>query len=287
MTASSQTPHGTEPPPLIHVPTAQALSLVRQYDGLAVEEMAGAAQEQTRAEHRADARARLADERARLAEVQFLQERIATLSTFKGQLDGIRRMLAGRPGDDLVYVDEVLQAADGNDPRATAPLSVSWDGLVMGPSGDTDRENTLVPCTTAHGAQTFLVLDDDKRLQLGEQLLATLHTTENCHTPGCGTSAEDLDASAPSVSGWVCVQVAGTDGPARWWCNAWCANSAITAAGTELAALDRAAAVDPNEPAPCLPAPDMDTMALPAIAETANDASEAGHGYGDAAGGAR
>ncbi|MEV0090387.1 hypothetical protein [Streptomyces sp. NPDC050738] len=46
-------------------------------------------------------------------------------------------------------------------PVAAIPLVVHWDRYVMGPSGDTDRENTIVPCTSADGDPVALVLDSE------------------------------------------------------------------------------------------------------------------------------
>ncbi|MFF7900001.1 hypothetical protein ACFZCV_14570 [Streptomyces sp. NPDC007920] len=198
-----------------------------------------------------------------------MQETVATLSYFKQQLDGIRRALSGRPDNDLVFVREVLAAADPQAPFG-APLPVTWDGIVWGPSGDTEGENTLVPMTTSHGGAAALVLDTEQRLALGGLLLTHAHT--GCPTPGCGIDAVTVDEADPTMWGWVLVQVAGTDTPARWYCNPWCASGAITAAGAELAADDQAAAADPDEqaPAPATPAAEE----APEPSATAVDASE-------------
>ncbi|MEU3346373.1 hypothetical protein ABZ723_15585 [Streptomyces sp. NPDC006700] len=169
------------------------------------------------------------------AELGHLRQGVATLSHFKDQLDGIRRALSGRPDNDLVFVREVLAAADPQAPFG-APLPVTWDGIVMGPSDDTEGENTLVPLTTSHGGAAALVLDTEQRLALGGWLLAHAHT--GCPTPGCGIDAATVDEADPTMWGWILVQVAGTDTPARWYCNPWCASGAITAAGAELAAVD-------------------------------------------------
>ncbi|MGW5123020.1 hypothetical protein ACWEQ7_02965 [Streptomyces sp. NPDC004069] len=196
------------------------------------------------------------------AELARLQQDVTTLTRFKSQLDGIRRLLSGRPDSDLMFVREILAAAD---PATSfgAPLPVSWDGIVMGPSGDTEDERTIVPLTTSHGGRAALVLDAEQRLALGGLLLAHAHTA--CPTPGCGIEAATVDESDPAMWGWILVQVAGTDTPARWYCNPWCASGAITAAGAELTAVDQADAVAPDEqaPAPATPA-----------AETAADAIE-------------
>lgn len=274
MTASSQTPDETQaPPPLIHLPSAQAVAMVRSYDGLTVEAIAQGAVDQAQAESRAEL-------------TQTQQDREA-LNWFHSRWKIAAKLCEGRPLEDLLCVGEVLAALDGQMPT-TLPFTMTWDGLITDPDGDGPGEATFVPCTTSRGGRAVLALNDDQRLQLGEKLLATLHTTENCHTSGCGQTADQLDGSGPPLQGWIRVQVAGVDGPARWWCTAWCANSAITAAGAELAALDQAAAVDPHEPVPvvstpaadaeepvtCRPTPDTDTMALPAIAEALSGAAK-------------
>ncbi|MFJ2719407.1 hypothetical protein [Streptomyces sp. NPDC087437] len=189
---------------------------------------------------RAQARAELE------AELAAPSEEIAELRQAKQQLDGIRRLLAGRRHTDLMLVREILIAADPTT-RIGAPLSVTWDGVVMGPSGDTVGGNTIVPLTASHGGAAALVVDTEQRLALGGLLLTHAHT--GCLTPGCGIEAATVDESDPAMWGWILVQVAGTDTPARWYCNPWCASGAITAAGAELAAVDQADAVDPDEQA--------------------------------------
>ncbi|MGW3417022.1 hypothetical protein [Streptomyces phaeochromogenes] len=258
MTASSHSADSAQsPPPLIHVPPAQSLAMVRQYDGLAVEAMAQGAVDQAQAEGRADL-------------MQAQQDR-ESLAWFHGRWKIAAKLCEGRPLEDLLCVGEVLAALDGQMPT-TLPLTMAWDGLISDPDGDGPGESTLIGCTTSRGGRAVLALNDDQRLQLGEKLLATLATAETCHTPGCGQTADELDGSGPPLQGWIRVQVAGVDGPARWWCNAWCANAAITAAGADLAATDRVAAVDPNEPVPGVPTDD--TMALPAIAEALSGAAQ-------------
>lgn len=43
-----------------------------------------------------------------------------------------------------------------------APLVVHWDRFVMGPSGDTENEATIVPCSTEAGDPVALVLDPEQ-----------------------------------------------------------------------------------------------------------------------------
>ncbi|OSZ56281.1 hypothetical protein OQI_33850 [Streptomyces pharetrae CZA14] len=152
---------------------------------------------------------------------------------FHARQRAVAQLCEGRHPQHMLAVAEVLAALDGQQPTG-APMALTWDRLVWGPSGDTPNENTLVPCTTARGGAAALVLDDEQRLQLGGLLLATLHSAERCTTPGCGMSADDLDASDPSVAGWICLEVAGAEGGARWWCTPLCANAALAAARAEL-----------------------------------------------------
>lgn len=190
---------------------------------------------------------------------QGVQDREAK-EWFHTRQRAVGQLCEGRPLDYCVEVSEVLTALDGRTPT-TAPLTITWDGIVMGPSGDTPNENTLVPCTTARGGAAALVLDDEGRLALGGLLLATLHTAEGCPTHGCGTAASnELDATNPFVQGWILLDVAGTEGGPRWWCSPLCAQAAMAAAGAELAAADQLAAVDPDEQVPYLLAADVPTV---------------------------
>ncbi|PZG97832.1 hypothetical protein C1I97_25185 [Streptomyces sp. NTH33] len=208
------------------------------FDPQRAQDIADGAREQARAES--------------AAEIARLREEVASLAHFKAQLDGIRSALAGRPDSDLMFVREILAAADPQAPFG-APLSVTWDGIVMGPSGDTLRERTLVPLTTSHGGKAALALGAEQRLALGGLLLTHTHTGETCPTPDCGIEAVTLDEADPTMEGWILVQVAGTDSPARWYCNPWCASAAISEAGAELAADDQADAVDPDQQASAVP----------------------------------
>lgn len=215
------------------------------------EEQAGLLFDPERAEAIADAAYRLGvdDTKAERAELALLGQDPETLAWFHTRLNTVAALCAGRRPEDLLTVREVLTAADGRQ-SSGAPLTITWDGSVTGLTGDTQYEDTVVPCTTVRGGPAALVLDDAERLKLGGLLLATLQTAEACQTPGCGMTQEEVDACDPPVSDWILVKVASTDGPARWWCSVWCANSAITAAGAELAAADQAAAVDPDAQAP-------------------------------------
>ncbi|MFJ5156368.1 hypothetical protein ACIQCF_33370 [Streptomyces sp. NPDC088353] len=257
-----------------HVPDATPVQAPTKIMGAAMEHGSATPRDLAQAEHdtgilldpqRAQDIADSAHTQAHLefaTELGRLRQDVATLSHFKHQLDGIRRALSGRPDNDLVFVREILAAADPQAPFG-APLPVTWDGIVMGPSGDTEGENTLVPLTTSHGGKAALLLDTEQRLALGGLLLTHAHT--GCPTPGCGIDAATVDEADPTMSGWILVQVAGTDTPARWYCNPWCASGAITAAGAELAATDQADAVDPDEQAPALATPDAEKVPEPSV----------------------
>ena len=179
-------------------------------------------------------------------EIELAQARdaIATREWFHARWLSVQRLVAGRPDTDLMLVSEILAATDPTRGPG-APLPLSWDGLVLGPSGDTEGENTLVPCTTEHGAQAVLVLDAERRAHLGGLLVTPTHTGEACTTPGCGLAADDVDASDPGLWGWICVEVAGTEQGPRWWCNPLCVSAAIADARGELAAADQLAAIAP------------------------------------------
>jgi hypothetical protein len=193
-----------------------------------------------------------AEDRAALADAEHDREALAWLRT---RWLAVGRLCEGRQDLDLIAVREILTAADGREPTG-APLAITWDGLVLGPSGDTARENTLVPCTTARGGTAALVLTDTERLQLGHQLLAVGQAQASvCSTPGCGCPSDQVDASDPRAAGWICLEVAGTgDGP-RWWCSPACMTAALAAAqAAELADAEQLAAGDPDQQIPYLPA---------------------------------
>lgn len=172
-----------------------------------------------------------------------LREQVATLEWFKARFDNVLRLCAGRPSDHLMTVSEVMAAA--STPVADGqPLALTWDGIVMGPSDDTPRENTLVPTITPFGVQSFVVLDDEQRLALGTLLLAGV-PTEKCRVLACGLPDGLLDTEDPRARGMIRVDVAGSTGGGFWWCSPACASAAITQRGNELAAADRAAAAAP------------------------------------------
>lgn len=227
MTTASQTPPPDEdtPPPPATAPVAQAASMTRTYDGLTVEAIAQGAVTQAQVETR--------------TELTRARQEHESLVWLRGRWTAAATLCEGRPLDHLLSVHEVLTALDGWKP-ATMPLTMAWDGQITDPDGDGPGEATLLPCTTSRGGNAVIALTPEERLTLSAQLLATLHSAESCTRSGCGATAEELDGSGPPLFGWIRVQVAGIDGPPRWWCSPTCVNAAFAAA----------AAVDPDEQAP-------------------------------------
>ncbi|MEU1474555.1 hypothetical protein [Streptomyces sp. NPDC005760] len=222
--------------------TGKGLAAVEESAGLLfdparAEDIASAARAQVRAEYAAD----IAERGRQLAMLSDQNQALRKASeNRKKSLEAVLHLVEGRPGTDLLTVNEVIQAAGGGQPTS-APITITWDGLVMGPSGDTEGENTLVPCTTARGGPAALVLDDEQRQRLGSLLsLQVRDVNTPCPTAGCG-SEEDLDASDPELFGWSRLEIAALgDGP-RWYCSDMCVIDALARAGHELAAADREA----------------------------------------------
>lgn len=91
-----------------------------------------------------------------------------------GDMAEVRRIVAEYDTDESAAYAEMKEKGEPAPAADTAPLVIFWDRFVMGPSGDTDDENTLVPCRTEDGRPAALVLDDEHRQNLGEQLLTPL-----------------------------------------------------------------------------------------------------------------
>ncbi|MEW2570460.1 hypothetical protein [Streptomyces sp. NPDC047070] len=220
MTTASPIPPPDEgtPLPSVEAAPAQAAAMTRSYDGMTVDVIAQSAAVQARVE----------------AGVE---------------LTAMATLVEGRPPGDLVRVSEIESVLDGSAP-AKMPLTLAWNGEFTDPDGDGPGEATLIGAVTSRGVRAVLALTPDERLVLGAQLLATLHTAEACSRSGCGSTADELDGSGPPLFGWIRVQVAGVDGPPRWWCSPMCVHAAMAEAGAETAAADQAAAVDPGEQAP-------------------------------------
>jgi hypothetical protein len=199
------------------------------FDPQRAQEIAAAAVEQFRTETRAD--------------MHQAREDRHSLDWFHSRYLAVGRLCAGRHPDYCLTVSEVLTAIDGK--TDDTPLRITWDGVVAPPAGDRPGEPTLVGCTTARGGSAVLALDDEQRVDLAVRLLAVVPPAEACATPGCGLADGDLDASDPTVWGWIRLDVAGAEDDPRWWCSPACATAAMAAAGAELAAVDRLAVITP------------------------------------------
>ncbi|MDX3629016.1 hypothetical protein PV728_01565 [Streptomyces europaeiscabiei] len=224
------------------------------FDPKRAKDIETAAHAQGRDQARAEMRAQLEAGAEAVEALEWLHGRLLATAPVQEGNRAVRRLCGGRRPDDWLSVSEVLRAVDGNAP-APAPLTITWNGHVSGSPEDQPGESTLVGCTAALGGSVVLALDDDQRTALAEQLLATAHPDGACATPGCGLSADDLDTADPTVWGWICVDVAGSDGGPRWWCSSFCAIAAMTAAAAQLATAAQLAATDPAQQAPYLPAP--------------------------------
>lgn len=228
------------------------------FDPQRAKDIADAAYEQAKAECHAE----LHERGKQLAVMTDRARNLQTaLAERRRTLEAILRLCEGRPVSHYLPVGAILDAAaHARTPYDTAPLTITWDGLVMGPSGDTPNENTLVPCTTALGGAAALVLNDEQRRALASLLqLEVRDIHAPCPTDGCGT-VDDYDASDPSLFGWSRLEVASLgDGP-RWYCSDMCVFDALARAGHDLAAEDQAAAVDPDEQVPYLLTDDIATV---------------------------
>ncbi|MEW2636449.1 hypothetical protein AB0903_33635 [Streptomyces sp. NPDC048389] len=201
------------------------------FDPKRAEQIATAAREQAAAEYR--------------AEIDDLREENASLRHFKGQLDAVRRVLAGHRGDDAMLVREILTATDGQNPLDGIPWTLAWNGGVGLPDGGSRHGRAIVECATSYGARADLVLTGDKR-----QALAALLDTEivrdihaQCPTDGCG-AAEAEGASYPLPDGWARLEIAGDADGLRAYCSPMCVSLAFARAGEQLAAADRTAELD-------------------------------------------
>ncbi|MEH0657558.1 hypothetical protein QA860_07380 [Streptomyces stelliscabiei] len=235
-------PQDAQPQPPV-TPAPQA-DVARTYDALTVEAIAAEARAQARAEMRVELTA--AAEAVETAE--YFHTLWLSTAPVQAGCQAVRELCEGRPDHYHLSVSAILGALDGPRP-AIEPrsLALAWDGIVAPPAGDRPGETTLIECETALGGRAVLELTEDQRHDLAARLADTVHPAEACATPGCGLPDDTLNATSPSVSGWIRLDVAGTqDGP-RWWCSPACATAAMTAAGAELAAADQITAIDPAQ----------------------------------------
>lgn len=220
--------------------TARDIAVAEESAGILVDpglaqELMKSAREQARAEMAAELTA-VRDE------LDQARETIATQQHFKTRLDGIRAVLAGRPDSDLMFVREILAAADGG-PASVAPMTLTWSGTVDVPTADADPQRAIVDCVTPYGGRAALVVQGAERLALASLIESEVRDVHaECNTVGCGAQAMPQDEVDASVWGWSILQVAGTSEPGRWYCSSMCVVDALARAGAELAEQDERAA---------------------------------------------
>lgn len=190
------------------------------------------------------------------AELDDLREQLAVLGGAYRQRQAVLRLCEGHRGDDMLLVSAVAVAAEcGTTALDGLPMTLTWTRSAQVPEAGDSQPRVVVECTSSYGGRADLVVDGDDRQALASLLDAELVRDVHapCPTDGCGT-ADDYDASDPSLFGWTRLEVAGTDDTPRWYCSSPCVWKALARAGEELAAADQLAAVDPDEPVPFLDA---------------------------------
>lgn len=220
--------------------TARDIAVAEESAGILIDP--GLAQEFMKSA-REQARAEMAAELTAVRdELDQARETIATQQHFKTRLDGIRAVLAGRPDTDLMFVREILAAADGG-PASVAPMTLTWSGVVDVPLADAVPKRAVVSCRTPYGGRAALVVDGEDRTRLASLLEAEVRNVHaECGTEGCGAQAISLEEADASMWGWSLLQVAGTAEPGRWYCSSMCVWDALARAGAELAEQDERAA---------------------------------------------
>jgi hypothetical protein len=226
--------------------TAQDLAAAEEragilFDAAHVEAVRTAALEQARAEYAAE-----------LAETR---RQLTLIAGSRRQVEAVLRLCEGRRGDDMLLVSAVAVAAEcGSTVLDDLPMTLTWTGRVAMPeAAPASPSRAVVECTSSYGGRAALVIEGKDRTALASLLdlqVRDIHAT--CATDGCGT-ADDYDASDPAMSGWSRLQIAALGDEPRWYCSDMCVFDALARAGHELAAEDRAAAVDPGEQGPQLP----------------------------------
>lgn len=179
------------------------------------------------------------------AELDELHTQLAVTAGAHRRVQAVLRLCEGRRGDDMLLVSAVAVAAEsGTTALDGLPMTLTWTRRTeVHPT----RGRASIECTSSYGGRADLVLTDEERGALAGGLTTEVRdTTAACPTPNCGTG-DDLDATNPFLFGWSRLQIAYLgDGP-RWYCSDVCVVDALARAGHELAAADRAAAVDPGE----------------------------------------
>ncbi|EPD63142.1 hypothetical protein [Streptomyces sp. HGB0020] len=189
---------------------------------------------------------------------------LAVMADFKHRLYAVLRLCEGRPVTHHLPVGAIVGAAADSLPptEVSFPMVLKWTGGVTVPNIHSDREQLVVECESAYGGRAELIVEGDDRAALASLLdpqVRDIHAT--CATEGCGT-VDDYDASDPAMFGWSRLQIAALGDAPRWYCSDMCVFDALARAGHELAAEDRAAAVDPDEQGPQLPDHTIDEEAV-------------------------
>lgn len=262
MTTASQTP---TPPSDARPATPTAVRAAEGIIRAAMENGAATPEELAQAEHAAgilfDAQAAAdiaaaAADQAHADDAIEIAERGRQLARMAGaarQRDAVMRLLEGRPGTDHISVAEIAAAVEyGSAPYDNLPMTLAWtDGVdVPGPG------RAIVRCASPYGGLAHLVVEGADRARLAGLLADEARdASQPCPDTGCG-EGHDWDPTNPFLAGWSRLEIATLgDGP-RWYCSPQCVTDALTRAGEQLAAADRAAAVDPGQQGHSAPAGD-------------------------------
>ncbi|MEU3253171.1 hypothetical protein [Streptomyces sp. NPDC006997] len=188
------------------------------------------------------------------AEIAELRQQLAAIAGSRRQVQAVLRLCEGRRGDDMLLVSAVAVAAEcGTTALDGLPMKLTWNGDAQVPDAHTTHKQVIVRCTSAYGGRADLVIDGEDRTKLASLLDSEIIRDINApcpHEENCG-STHDLDGT--DVFGWFHLDVAGIEGGPRWYCSPGCVNAAMLRAGDDLALMDQAAAVDPDQQAPGLP----------------------------------
>ncbi|MFJ9243772.1 hypothetical protein [Streptomyces sp. NPDC101776] len=175
--------------------------------------------------------------------------RLAEMAGAQRQVDAVGRLIEGRPGWHLLPVAEIAAAVEyaktAHD--GSPPMTLTWSGSAEVPDAHAAHKQVVVECISSYGGRADLVVDGVQRAALASLVddeVRDIHA--KCPTPGCGEAAE---AEASDLFGWSRLEIASLNLGPRWYCCDVCVVDALARAGHEIAAADRAAAVDPGEQA--------------------------------------
>ena len=191
------------------------------------------------------------------AEIKERGRQLARMAGAVRQRDAVLRLCEGRPGTHLLTVAEVAAAAGyGTTPFDSFPMTLAWTGTVGIPGPNDSRRESVIECISSYGGRAVLAVEGDARIRLASLVDAEVRDVHApCPTPNCGT---DHDADPTDMVGWAQLVAGGTeDTRPRWYCSPMCVSNALARAGEELAAVDQAAAVDPDEQDSGLPYGDV------------------------------